>query len=177
MLMAVDKWRPYLLKLPFVIKIDHKSLCHLQYQSLSTKMQRKAMTKLVGLQFSLQYKKGLENTVADALSRVGQFLHISAVSAVVPVWIQEVLNSYSVDPEAKQLLVELAVLSPNDKGYSLHDGLIRLKGKIWMGYNSVLQTKIIQAFHSSALGGHSSIHATTQRVQKHFVWKGLKTSV
>jgi hypothetical protein len=177
MLMAVDKWRPYLLKLPFVIKIDHKSLCHLQDQSLSTEMQRKAMTKLAGLQFSLQYKKGLENTVANALSRVGQFLHISAVSAVVPVWIQEVLNSYSVDPEAKQLLVELVVLSPNDKGYSLHDGLIRLKGKIWMGYNSVLQTKIIQAFHSSALGGHSSIHATTQRVQKHFVWKGLKTSV
>jgi hypothetical protein len=58
MLMAVDKWRPYLLKLPFVIKIDHKSLCHLQDQSLSTEMQRKAMTKLAGLQFSLQYKMG-----------------------------------------------------------------------------------------------------------------------
>jgi hypothetical protein len=27
--MAVDKWRTYLPKKPFVIKTDHKSLCHL----------------------------------------------------------------------------------------------------------------------------------------------------
>jgi hypothetical protein len=37
-LMAVDKWRPYLMKVPFVIRTDHKSLCHLQDQSLSTDM-------------------------------------------------------------------------------------------------------------------------------------------
>jgi hypothetical protein len=59
MLMVVDKWRPYLLKLPFVIRTDHKSLCHLQDQSLSTDIQKKAISKLVGLQFTLQYKKGL----------------------------------------------------------------------------------------------------------------------
>jgi hypothetical protein len=61
------------MKLPFVIRTGHKSLCHLQDQSLSTDMQRKAMSKLAGLQFLLQYKKGLDNTVADALSRVGQY--------------------------------------------------------------------------------------------------------
>jgi hypothetical protein len=53
------------------------------------------------------------------------------------------MNSYSVDPNAKQLLVELAVPSPNEKGYSLHDGLIRFEGKIWVGGNSALQTKTI----------------------------------
>jgi hypothetical protein len=35
-LMAVDKWRQYLLRGPFTIKIDHKSLCHLDDQSLSS---------------------------------------------------------------------------------------------------------------------------------------------
>lgn len=84
-LMAIDKWRPYLLKHPFIIKTDHKSLCHLQDQSLSTEMQRKAMTKLAGLQFKIIYKRGPENTVADALSRVGQKLEVSAVSACFPV--------------------------------------------------------------------------------------------
>jgi hypothetical protein len=68
-LMVVDKWRTYFLKQPFIIRADHKSLCHLQDQSLSTKMQRKAMTKLASLQFKLQYKKGYENTIVDALSR------------------------------------------------------------------------------------------------------------
>jgi hypothetical protein len=70
--MAVDKWRRYLLRQPFIIKTDHKSMCHLQDQTLSIDMQRKAMTKLAGLQFKLQYKQGPENIVADALSRVGQ---------------------------------------------------------------------------------------------------------
>jgi hypothetical protein len=52
-LMAVDKWRPYLSRKPFVIRTYHKSLCHLQDQTLSIEMQRKAMTKLAGLQFKL----------------------------------------------------------------------------------------------------------------------------
>jgi hypothetical protein len=48
-LMAVDKWRSYLSRQPFVIRTYHKSLCHLQDQSLSTELQRKAMVKLAGL--------------------------------------------------------------------------------------------------------------------------------
>jgi hypothetical protein len=48
-LMAVDKWRSYLHRNPFVIKTDHQSLCHLQDQTLSTDVQRKAMRKLAGL--------------------------------------------------------------------------------------------------------------------------------
>jgi hypothetical protein len=51
--MAVDKWRSYLSRQPFVIRIDHNSLCHLQDQSLSTELPRKAMVKLAGLQFTL----------------------------------------------------------------------------------------------------------------------------
>jgi hypothetical protein len=52
-LMAVDKWRTYLVRQPFIIRTDHKCLCHLQDQGLSTDMQRKAMAKLSGLRFKL----------------------------------------------------------------------------------------------------------------------------
>ena len=41
-LMAVDKWRPYLQAKPFVIKTDHKSLLHLTEQKIHTKIQQKA---------------------------------------------------------------------------------------------------------------------------------------
>lgn len=174
---AVDKWRSYLIKKPFVIKIDHQSLCHLQDQTLSTDMQRKAMAKLAGLQFTIQYKRGPENTVADALSRVGQHFQSNAISGCVPVWIQEVINSYAVDAKAQQLLLELAVVSPNSQGYTLSDGVIRYKQKIWVGACTTLQTKIISAFHSSALGGHSGSQDTYQRIKKLFLWDGLKTHV
>jgi hypothetical protein len=71
------------------------------------------------------------------------------------VWIQEVMNPYNVDDAAQKLLQELAVVSPNDKGFSLSQGLIRHKKRIWAGANSTLHTKIISAFHSSTVGGHS----------------------
>jgi hypothetical protein len=86
---------------------------------LSTDMQRKAMAKHAGLQFKLLYKKGTENTATDSLSRVGHNFLMTSVSGVLPVWIQEVLNSYTVDHEAQLLLQELALVSPSEQGYSL----------------------------------------------------------
>jgi hypothetical protein len=102
---------------------------------------------------------------------------VTSVSVVLPVWIQEVLNFYTVDPEAQQLLQELALVSPSEQGYSLHEGLIRFKGRIWVGANSTTQTKIIKAFHSSSIGGLSRIQATHKKIRKLFSWKGLKSSV
>lgn len=71
------------------------------------------MAKLAGLQFKLQYKKGSENSAADALSRVGHVFECSAISGATPVWLQEVANSYVNDVNASQLLTELAIVSPN----------------------------------------------------------------
>jgi len=173
-LMAVDKWRCYLQRGQFVIKTDHKSLCHLQDQTLSTDWQKKAMTKLAGLQFKLQYKKGSKNKVADALSRVGHAMECSAISGATPIWLQEVLNSYTTDVTAQQLLTELAVVSPNAAGFSLQHGLIYKGTTLWVGNNTALRTKIIAAFHSTAVGGHSGVQASYQRVKKLFFWPGLK---
>jgi hypothetical protein len=71
---------------------------------LSTDLQRKAMSKLAGLQFKFMYKKGCDNKAADALSRVGTHLTLNAISVVLPMWIQEVINSYHNDEEATHLL-------------------------------------------------------------------------
>jgi len=71
----------------------------------------------------------------------------------------------------------LAITSPNAKGYSLDKGVIRFKNKLWAAQNSALQTKIIAAFHASAIGGHSGVQATYHRINKLFHWKGLKVAV
>lgn len=122
-------------------------------------------------------KKGLDNKSADALSRVGQYFAVQSVSSVQPLWIQEILNSYAVDFQAQQVLQELAITSPNEHGFELVGGLIKHNGRIWIGANSALQTKIISTFHCSAIGGHSGVQATFQRVHKLFTWPQLRTSV
>lgn len=48
-MMEVDKWRAYLQCGQFTIFTNRKSLCNLGDQKLETDLQRKAMSKLVGL--------------------------------------------------------------------------------------------------------------------------------
>jgi hypothetical protein len=49
LIMAVERWRPYLQGHEFIIRTDHKSLAYLNEQNLHSNMQRKAMTRLMGL--------------------------------------------------------------------------------------------------------------------------------
>jgi hypothetical protein len=74
-------------------------------QNLQSPLQKKAMAKLMGLQFKISYMKGSENVAADALSRVNHVMSIQACSAVQPVWLQEVINSYVTDTKARRRLL------------------------------------------------------------------------
>jgi hypothetical protein len=177
LIMAVEKWRPYLQHQEFIIRTDHKSLSYLGEQVLHSEMQRKAMTRMMGLQFKVVYRKGKENATADALSRVNHLMALQAISEVRPLWVQEVLNSYATDPHAQDLLTRLAIHSPDEKGYYLHQGMIRKKNRVWIASNSALQTKLIAAFHSTAIGGHSGIKATYNKLKQLFQWKGMKLVV
>lgn len=70
LIMAVMKWRHYLTGKKFLVKTDHQSLRFLlEQQKLTTHIQHKGLTKLLGLDYSIQYQKGVDNKVADALSR------------------------------------------------------------------------------------------------------------
>jgi hypothetical protein len=123
------------------------------------------------------YKQGKDNKVADALSRVGAMMALTTVSAVQPLWIQEVTNSYVTDPAAQSLRARLCVHNPDEHGYSLSQGVIRKGGLIWVGQNYALRTKLVAAVHDSAAGGHSGMHVTYHRLKKLFVWKGMEYDV
>jgi hypothetical protein len=128
-------------------------------------------------QCKFAYKRGSENKAVDALSRIGFHFNINVVLLVLPVYVQEVINSYQTDHVASALLQELDITSSNSQGYPLVDGVIHYKDKIWIWENSTLKTKIISSFHASALGDHLGIQATYQRLSKMFHWHGLKQEV
>ncbi|GJY94659.1 putative mitochondrial protein [Tanacetum coccineum] len=80
---ALDKWKGYLLDRHFKIRTDHFSLKYLLNQKLTTPFQFKWLPKLLGYDYEIVYKKGSENVVADALSRIdssGELLQISISS-------------------------------------------------------------------------------------------------
>lgn len=177
-LMAIDHWRQYLMQGEFLILTDQKSLIHLDDQKLTTPWQHKALTKMLGLQYKICYRKGHDNKAADALSRLpptaGQ--EVIAMSHVQPVWLQQLADGYLLHPETKKLLAALSLKSPIDD-YSLKDGIIRYKSRIWVAHNPTAQNSILQALHSSPVGGHSGMQVTYIRVKNLFAWPGLKKMV
>lgn len=64
--------------------------------------------------------------------------------------------------------------SPNAAGFELTNGIIKFKGRVWVGNNTLAQNHILQALHDSAIGGHSGFPATYHRVKQLFAWPKMK---
>lgn len=177
-LLAVEHWRQYLLLNEFIIQTDQRSLTSLADQCLHTEWQQKALTKLMGLRYQIQYKKGTENNAADALSRrPHDTVELQVVTAVQPAWFSDIAASYQVDQFSQQLLQKLAAAPSSDSKFSLKNGLICTKGCLWVGADAGLHSKIIQAFHDSPLGGHSGFPVTYRRIRQLFRWSHMKSIV
>jgi hypothetical protein len=128
------------------------------------------------LDYSIQYKKGIHNVAADSLSRYEPHSETHAISECVPSWIQKLKEGYVDHPEDKQLLTELSISGHNSKGFTL-EGVIRFKGRVWVGNNTLAQQHILQALHDSGIGRHSGITTTYIRVKTLFAWPNLKQKV
>lgn len=176
-LCAVDQWRAYIQHAEFIIRTDQKSLIHLEDQRLSTPWQYKALTKLMGLQFKIIYKKGRDNNAADALSRRSDFaadneqVEAYAVTTARPIWLEQLGAGYQTDTQAKELLSQIALGQKKDH-VTVVNGVIRYKGRIYLGNNTVLQTKILQTFHEGAMGGHFGFPVTYRRIKSMFSGPG-----
>jgi hypothetical protein len=172
--LALERWKSYLQHKAFTVYTDQRSLIHLGDHKFNTPIQQKAFFKLMGFQYKILYKKGAINRAADALSRRPHGLNMMAMSAVQPKWLATIRGGYAADTQAQQLLTELALTGFNEQGYSLQDGIIRYRGRIWLGNNKEAHRAILLALHSSALGGHSGIQGTYHKVKKLFSWPHMK---
>jgi len=123
------------------------------------------------------YKQGVTNVAADALSRYPTTDTVFAVSETTPVWLDRLVAGYSEDSQASQLLQELVLSNGTTNNYSLHNGVIKYKGRICVGNNQLAQQHILQAMHSSGIGGHSGVQATYSRIKQLFAWPKMKLSI
>ena len=99
-----------------------------------------------------------------------------AIFTSQPTWLAHLQDSYQEDPVARQLLSELSI-TPEQGQFSLVQGVIKYKGRIWLGHSPVLQHQVMHALHSSAIGGHSGAFVTMIRIRKLFYWPHMKKNV
>ena len=95
----------------------------LDEQKLTTPWQHKALTKLLGLQYKIEYHRGATNVAADALSRLPES-SMCALSVCVPTWLDEVKKGYQNDPACSNKLATAAAGAPLDGPFTMVDGLI-----------------------------------------------------
>ena len=68
-MLAVERFRPYIELMTFTVVTDHASLKWLmQLKDLTGRLARWSL-RLQAYDFDIQYRKGIENVVADTLSR------------------------------------------------------------------------------------------------------------
>jgi len=103
---ALKKWQPYLMGRHFKVKTDHDSLKYFLAQRLSSGDQQKWVTKMLGYDFEILYKKGKQNVVADAISRKDEDMEalLCTISVIQPDWINKAREEWKNDKKVWALI-------------------------------------------------------------------------
>ena len=141
--LAVEKWRPYLLGRHFIIKRDHFSLKYLLKQKIATTFQSKWLPKLMGYDYEITYRKGKENIVADGLYRVvGAQLLALALSTISSDLLETIKASWTQDPTLQTLIRSLTGRQQHPK-YQWVQGILYRKGKAVVGSDPSLKQHLL----------------------------------
>lgn len=147
-------------------------------QTIHTNSQLLWLTKLMPFDYNIEYKKGIENKVADALSRVtGAELLALVISNTNSDILQAIVDSWVMDIELKTLIERLKVDPTVCKQFTWQQNQLRRKGRLVGGKVYELRRQIMTLWHSSPQGGHSGVEATLKRLLTLFYWKGIRTDV
>ncbi|WVZ98182.1 LOW QUALITY PROTEIN: hypothetical protein U9M48_043651, partial [Paspalum notatum var. saurae] len=168
---AVRHWHPYIWGRPFIVKTDHRSLKFLLDQRLATIPQHQWASKLIGFDFSVEFKPGHTNVVADALSRrdadsSADSLTCAALSGPSFSLFEELRTELE---NAEDLGDIRAQVLEGQNGWSLVDGLWLKDSKVFVPASSPLVAAIIVDAHNTR---HEGIQKTLHRVRATFYIPG-----
>lgn len=102
---TVQQWRPYLLGHHFRIITNHRTPGYFLNQRVTTHAQQKWLLKLLGYDYSIQYKVGKSNVVPDSLSRRPVLAALMGMSKPVHSYVQKYNRLASIMLKQGSLLI------------------------------------------------------------------------
>lgn len=81
---------------------------------------------------------------------------------------------HSTDPEQQELSKRILSKPHQLKDYSVVNGLIKFKDRIFLKSSSFLIPQILKECHGFAIGGHSGILRTLKRISTVFWWPKMR---
>ncbi|KAI3522148.1 hypothetical protein L1887_11628 [Cichorium endivia] len=175
--MAVQKWRPYLLGRRFTVITDQKSLKYLLEQRMVAGEHQRWISKLAGFDFEILYRPGKENGAADALSRRGEGVTLAELTLSQVGHGGEILADLLNEPELIEMRKKLETSGDEMPGYVIDQGHVRYKGRLVIPRTSKWVLRLCQESHSGVTGGHEGMQKTYQRLAREFFWVGMRNDV
>ncbi|GKE12550.1 transposon ty3-G gag-pol polyprotein, partial [Tanacetum coccineum] len=164
-LLALDKWRGYLLERHFIIKTCHFSLKYLLDPRITTPTQMKWLPKLMRFDYEVVYMKGSDNGAADALSRVQTPKLFSMLTTLVNTELaKKIEDSWIEDEKLHAIITKLQARQTAKKHYVWSNNRLTRKGKTVVGQNQQLRNELLQYYHGGTVGGHLGVKVTTYKI-------------
>jgi hypothetical protein len=132
--------------------------------------QQKWVRKIQDYNFDIEYVKGKNNVVVDALSRRPSTYSMTEISVD---WKFELLVEYS----KSKFTCELMDGQLQDDRYRVMNDIIYYKGRICLVPESSFKRKVLQACHDSPVAGHQGFLKTYRQIRERFSWKRLKGDI
>lgn len=156
--LAMQKWKHYLLGRHFIIDSDQQSLRYLMAQrEVATDYQR-WMSELMAYDFEIKYMPRTSNKVANALSQKypSSVECGTLISHHTPQW-ANMKQEISGAPYINQLrkTIEEGLESP--KGFIVGPGVLWYKDRVVIPSKSALVRRILQEYHDMPTGGYLEI--------------------
>lgn len=108
----------------------------------------------MGYDYEIVYKKGVENQVADALSR---YATLHAISMPVHKWVEEIVKEVANNPYTVHIMDEIMAGSSAYPNFTLHNGQLLYKGRLVLAPDSKGKVTVLRQYHDSKEGGMQGI--------------------
>jgi hypothetical protein len=133
----------------------------------------------MGYDYSIQYKSGKTNVVADALSRHPETTSCMNLSLSMPqfTFLEHLKLALAASQPFNTLLIQIQQKPQSFPHYKIQNGLIFYKNRIWLDPTLPFRLTILEEYHDSPLGGHMGITKTFTKVQANFWWEDMCNDV
>ncbi len=178
---ALKEWRCFLDGQHFTVLTDHKSLIYLQSQPHLSNRQVRWLEFLSLFNFTIQYKPGKSNPVADALSRRHDHeLMNSEVNSVSELGTSELFKRIvraQLDDETCQQAINSQFYSENESDLTSREGVVYKNNRIFVPPVSQIKVQILKVYHDSPIAGHAGTEKTTELIKRDFYWHGMDREI
>lgn len=132
------------------------------------------MSRLLGFQFDIVNKSGIDNKAADGLSRQMQSNEEKDSSFLLSLSVPNVTQLQDIYEEIEHcdyiqtLKRQLIAGEIVKKGFTVVDGCVWYKKRLCIPHTSRFIPLLLQEFHDGLSGGHSRVFKTLKRIQSCF---------